>query len=52
MGLYANTVSSLDELKEGFTVTISNGPSNGGRPIILLKIHSNSVKKGRWLETA
>ncbi|NKD85211.1 MetQ/NlpA family ABC transporter substrate-binding protein [Haematospirillum jordaniae] len=36
MGVYARTVRSLSDLKEGAKVAIPNDPSNGGRALLLL----------------
>jgi D-methionine transport system substrate-binding protein len=36
LGLYSKKIKSLDELKEGSTITIPNDPTNGGRALILL----------------
>ena len=36
MAAYSKRLNSLEELKEGMTVTIPNDPSNGGRALLLL----------------
>jgi D-methionine transport system substrate-binding protein len=36
MGVYSKKVKSLDELKEGATVSIPNDPTNGGRALLIL----------------
>ena len=37
MGLYSNTVKSLEAVPEGAKIAIPNDPTNGGRALILLK---------------
>lgn len=37
LGLYSNTIESLDEVKEGSVVAIPNDATNGGRALILLE---------------
>lgn len=37
MGLYSKTVTSLDEIPEGATVSIPNDPTNGARALLLLE---------------
>lgn len=37
MGIYSKKIKSLDELKEGATVTIPDDPTNGGRALFLLQ---------------
>jgi D-methionine transport system substrate-binding protein len=36
MGVYSKKVKSLDELKDGATVSIPNDPTNGGRALLVL----------------
>jgi D-methionine transport system substrate-binding protein len=36
MAAYSKRIESLDELKDGATVTIPNDPSNGGRALLLI----------------
>jgi D-methionine transport system substrate-binding protein len=36
MGVYSKKVKTLDELKEGATVSIPNDPTNGGRALLIL----------------
>ena len=37
LGVYSETVKSLDAIKNGMTVAIPNDPSNGGRALLLLQ---------------
>ncbi len=37
LGIYSNTLKSLDELKEKAKVAIPNDPTNGGRALLLLQ---------------
>lgn len=37
IGFFSKKIKSLDELKEGDTVTIPNDPTNGGRALLLLQ---------------
>lgn len=37
MGLYSNTISSLEEIKDGATISLPNDPTNGGRALLLLQ---------------
>ena len=37
LGVYSETVKSLDVIKNGMTVAIPNDPSNGGRALLLLQ---------------
>ncbi|MCI6158200.1 MAG: MetQ/NlpA family ABC transporter substrate-binding protein, partial [Selenomonadaceae bacterium] len=37
MGIYSHKIKSLDELKDGATVSIPNDPTNGGRSLLLLQ---------------
>lgn len=37
LGLYSDTISSVEEIEEGYSVAIPNDPSNGGRALILLQ---------------
>lgn len=39
LGFYSKKIKSIDELKDGATITIPNDPSNGGRALILLHNH-------------
>jgi len=43
MGLYSNTIKSLDELKENAVIAVPNDPSNEARALALL--HRNGVIK-------
>lgn len=37
MGIYSSKIKSLDELKQGATISIPNDPTNGGRALLLLE---------------
>lgn len=37
LGLYSDTITSVEEIEEGSSVAIPNDPSNGGRALILLQ---------------
>ena len=37
LGLYSDTITSVEEIEEGYSVAIPNDPSNGGRALILLQ---------------
>lgn len=37
LGLYSDTITSVEEIEEGHSVAIPNDPSNGGRALILLQ---------------
>jgi len=37
MGIYSHKIKSLDELKDGATISIPNDPTNGGRSLLLLQ---------------
>ncbi|UQZ89688.1 metal ABC transporter substrate-binding protein [Deltaproteobacteria bacterium Smac51] len=37
IGFYSNKIKSLDELKEGDSISIPNDPTNGGRALLLLQ---------------
>ncbi|KNF07214.1 ABC transporter D-methionine-binding protein MetQ [Gottschalkia purinilytica] len=37
LGLYSESIKSLDELKDGATIAIPNDPTNGGRALLLLQ---------------
>ncbi|MFD2115223.1 MetQ/NlpA family ABC transporter substrate-binding protein [Paenibacillus yanchengensis] len=37
MGLYSNTIKSIDDIKEGSTLTIANDPANLARSLLLLQ---------------
>lgn len=51
MGLYSNTITSIDELQEGATIAIPNDPTNGGRALILLENYGLiELKEGAGLE--
>lgn len=39
MAVYSKRLQSMDELKDGMTVSIPNDPSNGGRALLLLAYH-------------
>ncbi|WZL73964.1 MetQ/NlpA family ABC transporter substrate-binding protein [Clostridiaceae bacterium 35-E11] len=51
LGLYSKKITSLEELKDGATITIPNDPTNGGRALILLD-HEGIIqlKDGAGLE--
>jgi D-methionine transport system substrate-binding protein len=51
MGLYSNSITSVDELQEGATIAIPNDPTNGGRALILLENYGLiELKEGAGLK--
>ncbi|QEK12995.1 ABC transporter substrate-binding protein [Crassaminicella thermophila] len=51
LGLYSKKIKSVEELKEGATITIPNDPTNGGRALILLDAKGIiKLKEGAGLE--
>lgn len=38
MGLYSDTITSVDEIEEGASIAIPNDPTNGGRALLALEI--------------
>ncbi|WP_026895410.1 MetQ/NlpA family ABC transporter substrate-binding protein [Clostridiisalibacter paucivorans] len=51
LGLYSNSASSIEELKDGASIAIPNDPTNGGRALILLQNNGLiKLKEGIGLE--
>lgn len=43
LGLYSNTINSIDDIEEGINIAIPNDPTNGGRALLLLE-NNNLIK--------